>query len=70
MLAEMVRSRRHRRDGHKAEPLQYIYIANDGLYEEDVNSIEDEIKDGFNGYVDTEFIKCENEECIAPHFDE
>ena len=57
LLAEMVRSRRHQQDGHDAEPLQYIHVVNDALYEEDVNFIEDEIKGGFNGRVDvTELI--------------
>ena len=56
MLAEMVLSRRRQQDGHKAEPLQYIRVANEKLYEEDVNCIEDEIRDGFNGQVDVDQI--------------
>ena len=57
MLAEMVLSRRRQQDGHKAEPLQYIRVANQELYEEDVNTIKVEIKAGLNGHLDTEFIR-------------
>ena len=62
MLAEMVLSRRRQRDGHKTEPLQRLYVANQELYEEDVKSIKDEAKEGFNGYISAQFIICEGGE--------
>ena len=45
------RSRRRQRDGHEAELLQYLHVANDDLYE-DVKIIGEEIKDGFDGTVE------------------
>ena len=62
MLGAMVLSRRRRRDGYVAELLQLLYVANDELHKEDVNSIREEAKDGFNGVVFMEFIVNENGE--------
>ena len=65
MLADMVLSRRRQQDGHKAEPLQYLRVTNEELYEEDVNSIEDEVRGGFRGDIYMVSIICENGERIS-----
>ena len=62
MLAEMVLSRRRQRDGHEAEPLQCLFVVNKELYKVDMKSIQDEVKQGFNGHIGSQFIICENGE--------
>lgn len=67
MLAKMVVSRCRQRDGREAEPLQYLAVATEELYEEDVIPIQDdsEVKDGFKAEIDIDFILNENGERIA-----
>jgi hypothetical protein len=62
MLAKMVVSRRRQRDGRKAEPLQYLGVTTEELYEEDVVSIEYEVTDGFEAYINPDYILNENRE--------
>ena len=56
-----------KRDGREAEPLQYLAVATEELYEEDVVPIQDdsEVKDGFKAEIDIDFILNENGERIA-----
>ena len=60
MLAKMVVSRRRQRDGREAEPLQYLGVASKELYKDDVVSIKDEVKDGFEADIHPHYILNEN----------
>ena len=63
-LAEMVLSRRRQRDGHEVEPLRHLVVSNESLYQGDVDSIKDEVKDGFEADIETDFTLNENGEVM------
>jgi hypothetical protein len=62
MLAKMVVSRRRQRDGREAEPLQYLGVTTEELYKEEVVSIKDEVKDGFQAVIRPHYILNESGE--------
>lgn len=62
----MVLSRRRQWDRHEAEPLQYLRVVSTEIYRDNVDAIQDEVKDGFKASVEMRFINDNGERIQVP----